>query len=393
MRSGDINEIIEQVKRLSSLFEVTTYANPNTFREALEQRVYEKIPFWEKPTPHHLIRAAIECERNYLTWKHKSPEDIIDAGIISFPNGDRVLYTNYAGINQRINPYDYFYSFGFGESNCQNVFLGKIKEQDTFNGINEYIISEEPAGNLPLCAIAYLVNNAIVGRLRAVEYGLWQDMLIVKEGLVEEKWRENLIKSGYSNLGMIDIENKSFEELDKEVSEEFKIALLKPNIKHEEGHRISAEVLPRRKFHFALETAQAFASPDLENFIRSVDDSIADTIRLGSANGRYPWILKQDGNFKDGLLDLGLATLSPEVFRFESDFILAYCDYRKTSDTNALMHANDYVFKKNKEIIEKIAQAPLDSWLLDMIKKETYNATEKKMKQAEKRIEELSKHK
>jgi hypothetical protein len=136
------------------------------------------------------------------------------------------------------------------------------------------------------------------------------------------------------------------------------------HINHELGHVAGRKYFPSEDFDKTLKMAQRNRDSKLENFVRAVDDAIADTIEEGKLSGTYPSIFMDE--HRDGLLYFQLFNIVPsqyldprlrELLKIESDMIVAMSDYEKTNDVSILREANSEIFSNAVELAAEIRDA------------------------------------
>jgi hypothetical protein len=264
-------------------------------------------------------------------------------------------------------PDGYFYDVASSEYDKTICILAKILRYDELNGVEKFVLGEELVCNQPLATPAYAVTKGeyrIVGRTKSSEYEIWNRI----KGLKKD-WM-NLDQAHFAMKGFESFKLKKqeiFARRPEEIAGKIKEIAhknLEIHMSHELGHIAGKKYFSYEDFDKALKIARRNRDPELENFIRAVDDAIADTVEEGKLSGKYAHIFMDE--HRDALLYFGIFNLIPyqglhpvlrELSKLESKMIFAMADYEKTGYVDILREANSEIFSNAVELATEIRNA------------------------------------
>jgi len=390
--------LARHAQSLADYYDAQFYENEFWKKEEARRRLFERIPLWKYPTKEEWNKAKVKCAKNYRRWIGKNPpnEMRIRDGVFS---SKKISLTNPQEINGYLSQ-KYHYYLGEGQYGKPTLLLGKIEEYNELGEIQELIISDEIACNISLItpAIFNIIPKRAIGRLTPVKHEIWRWINALEYEKVS-KPRLFFIFESFSHFGIE--KDKLKRKLLKGSSKVDKIAeiWLKNSImKHEEGHYVVSEMqrFPLETLGRAVETARAHRNGELEDFIRAVHDSLADTVQVGEIKGRYLSILDTEEPYRTGLLYSTLMTIvTPFRYKLkvlltlESEMIIAACDYKETRDDSILRLANKKIFDRSSIYGRRIKKDWNKYQTLLAIKEKAYEDTEKPRENAEKALREL----
>jgi hypothetical protein len=353
-----IKYLSEEIRKLANASDAEFLKNRYWRKQDIERRIYEIIPFWEVPDK----EVRKKAERKYVAdISGAKPKEWI------MINDKKLHCLDVVGINELLIPNGYFYDAGLSDYGKITYILAEILHHDKLKGLDKFILGEELVCNRPLLTSAYEDprEKYVVGRTKSSEYLTWDKVNALKKNCINE-YQTYFVLKGFESFGLKkqEIIAKRPEEVAGKVKEIAYKILESGVMPHELGHVAGEKYFPHEDFVRTLKMAQRNGDSNLENFIRAVDDAIADTIEAGKLSGTYPSIFMDE--HRDGLLYFHILTIIPsqglhtalrERSKLEFKMISAVSEYEKTNDVSILREASSEIFSNATELAAEICDA------------------------------------
>lgn len=347
---SDINNVTEEIKRHANWADRQVKRNRYWRERDIKRRKYEimeelGVPPWEMFTKEIGEKAEKRYEED-INIQHPGTSIRID--------GKKIHLKELEKINRHL-PEGYFYSYEKGSYEKREFLLGEIEEHKKINEIDEFIIGNELVCNHKPFEEAYFVpiSNLIVGRTKPSEGRIWANVLTLKN---KEDEPENYFRS--KGLKLLGLEKEDIKKEPEEIAEkveEISRKCLNATLKHEEGHYQVNKDFPCMAIDFgrSLDIARKHKNEELEDFIRDVNDCLADTIETERIKGKYPYLIGED-EIDILYLILDNTFLKENRFKIDYDMFLALPEYEKTGNKKILKKANEKTFNKATKLKNEI---------------------------------------
>jgi len=369
-KEADIKFVAKQVRNLADYSDMLSSENDYWRINDIANRMYEIIPFWM--LPNEIVKETAELSYENDITSARDTSRIRDKSRIFLTKNDSkgIPLIDLDTINRFLRQKGYFFDYGKGSYGKTCYTLACIQEHHTTDGIHEIILGNELVCNHPLGIYAFTkaspYNPIIIGRTKGSEFIHWLLILSLRDK--QKSPDVYFLLKGFELLGIErdELLRGNPREIAKKVIGIANIDLKESTLPHERGHIEARVYLPQETINNVLNLSRSHEDTELEHFIGSLDEILADSIKENSIKGKYPSILELKERQRDGLLYKEFGSrfgihYTPYPFsgldqttKLEYPIIEAMIEYENTKDLKVLEDAITEVFHGGVSLAKEI---------------------------------------